>query len=262
MNKIDKVLLRLKKEGSMGLMTHVVVGYPSLKKTIEIVKVMAEAGADFIELQIPFSDPIADGPTIMKACESSLKRGIKVRDALAVAKILTGKISTPILFMAYYNTVFKYGVKKFCRKVSLAGISGLIVPDMPLEEEAREHFTFYAEENNLHVIRVVSPASTQERLRKNAEVSRGFVYCSARQGITGARKDLAPELVSYLKKSKQAFDCPIAVGFGISKQEHVKKIAEYADIVVVGSAIVDIINHSTSESLLSNIRRFIQTLKR
>lgn len=140
MNKIDQQLSEIKKEKRMGLMTHVVVGYPNLEETVSIVKTMATAGVDFVELQIPFSDPLADGPTIMRACEAALANGTKVKDAFAIMKELSQQVSIPLLFMSYYNIVFRYGVEKFCRDAKKAGASGLIVPDMPIDEESYEHF--------------------------------------------------------------------------------------------------------------------------
>lgn len=261
MNAIDKKLAEIKKRKSVGLMTHVVVGYPNLDMTVSLVKTMAEAGADMVELQIPFSDPIADGPTIMKACEKVLAQGVKVKDAFVVAKKLSRVVDIPLLFMAYYNTVFKYGVSKFCKDAGSVGISGLIVPDIPLEEEDCERLAAHSKKNGLHLIRVVSPASTESRLRKNAIVAEGFVYCSARQGITGARKTLAPELVGYLKKARTFFNVPLAVGFGISKPEHLKKLVSHVDIAVVGSAIIDAIQKSASKSVLENVRRFMVALR-
>lgn len=242
MNKIEERLKQVKKENRLALMTHVVVGYPSLEETIELVKLMDRSGVDFVELQIPFSDPLADGPTIMKACEASLKNGTEVKDAFELAKKLSSQVKTPLLFMAYYNNVFKYGTKKFCEDAKNAGISGLIVPDMPLEEESEEHFIEYCDQVGLHHIRVISPSSTHDRLLKNAKVANGFVYFTARQGITGAKNTLDPKLVSNLKRVRKTFKVPIAVGFGISKKEHIKAITPYADIAIVGSAIIDIIN--------------------
>ncbi|MES2087713.1 MAG: tryptophan synthase subunit alpha [Patescibacteria group bacterium] len=260
MNPIDKKLEEIKKRGTVGLMTHVVVGYPNLKMTVEIVKTMAKAGADFVELQIPFSDPLADGPTIMKACEKSLEQGTKVSDAFIVAKKLSREVSVPLLFMAYFNTVFVYGVEKFCTEAKVAGISGLIVPDMPLEEESREHLEGYAKKNGLYLLSVVAPVSTKDRLQKNALVARGFVYCSARQGITGAKKSLDPNLTKYLKTVRRFFKIPVAVGFGISRREQVDVIAAYADVVVVGSAIIDLIHKSDSKKVLTNVEHFVREL--
>ena len=261
MNPIDKKLQEIKKQKRLGLMTHVVIGYPSLSKTAEIVMAMANTGVDFIELQIPFSDPLADGPTIMKACEASLKQGTKIADSFSLAKVLSSKVTVPLLFMGYYNSVFKYGVEKFCNDAKKSGISGLIIPDIPLEEEAEEHFIENCEKNSLYSIRVLSPASTQERLRKNAKIAKGFVYFTARQGITGARSELDPKIRTYLRKMQTEFSVPVAVGFGISKSEHIKTIKGLADIAVVGSALLDIINASTTNSLNTDVKEFITRLK-
>ncbi len=260
MNTIKKQLEKIKKEKRIGLMTHVVVGYPSLEITVELVKTMARSGVDFVELQIPFSDPLADGPTIMRACETSLENGTKVRDAFAVMEQLSFQVSTPLLFMAYYNTVFKYGTEQFCKDAKKAGASGLIVPDMALDEEKEEHFFSYCKKYDLSNIQVISPASTSERLKKNAAVASGFVYCTARQGITGVKDQLSPDLSSYLKKVKSAFLLPIAVGFGISKKEHIQQLTNHADIAVIGSAIIDIINKSKKEDVKKNCERFIKKL--
>ena len=261
MTKLEEKLQQIKSKKRIGLMTHVVIGYPTLEETVSIVKTMAENGVDFIELQIPFSDPLADGPTIMKACEEALQKGIKVKDAFKLAQKLSEQVEIPLLFMAYYNTVFKYGTKRFCDDAKKAGISGLIIPDMPLDEEHEEHFIKYCKEADLKNIRVVSPASTTERLKKNARVADGFVYCTARQGITGAQKELDPQIISFLKNVKKSFKIPIAVGFGISNKERIKQIKPYADIAVVGSAIIDVINRSSEQEIEGNIKQFLIGLK-
>jgi len=243
------------------LMTHVVIGYPSLKDTIKIVKTMTNQGVDIIELQIPFSDPLADGPTIMRACEKSLANGTKVKDAFVLMKKLSSEIKIPLLFMAYYNTVFKYGTEKFCRDSKASGVYGLIVPDMPIDEENQEHFFASCRKYNLHNIQVVSPASTDERLKKNANIARGFVYFTAHQGITGIKKHLDSKIISNLKNIRKFFSVPIAVGFGISKKEHIKKLTPYADIDVVGSAIINVIDKSNQKDIEKNIEDFIKNLK-
>lgn len=259
MNLIDKQLEKIKREKRIGLMTHVVVGYPSVEATEEVVRVMAENGADIIELQIPFSDPLADGPTIMKASEESLRNGIRVKDAFGLMRKLSSEVRIPLLFMGYYNTIFKYGTARFCEDAGRAGASGLIVPDIPLEEEQEEHFIENARKNNLYAIRVVSPASTDERLKKNAQVAEGFVYCMARQGITGAKKDLDPALVSYLERARRVFDVPLAVGFGISKREHIQALKGHADVAIVGSAMIDVISKSKKDEVGRNVGEFIRS---
>lgn len=259
MDQINKQLEKIRSEKRMGLMTHVVIGYPSLEKTIEIVKIMAESKVDFIELQIPFSDPLADGPTIMKACEKSLQNGTRVKNAFEAMTRLSLQVKIPLIFMAYYNTVFKYGANKFCHDAKKAGACGLIIPDVPIEEEAEEHLIQYCKKYNLANIRVISPSSTTERFRKNAQVGTGFVYCTALQGITGARKNLSTK-ISYLTTVKKYFSIPIAVGFGISNKKHIKTLSNYADIVVIGSAIINIINKSNQQNLITNIRNFLRMI--
>lgn len=261
MTKLETKLQQMKKEERVGLMTHVVIGYPTLEETISIAKTMAENGVDIIELQIPFSDPLADGPTIMHACEESLKNGTKVKDAFIIMKNLTSQISTPLLFMAYYNTVFKYGVERFCKDAETAGASGLIVPDMPIDEESEEHFLFFCRKYDLHNVQVISPASTEDRLRKNAEVASGFVYCTARQGITGAKDQLDPNLTTYIEKVKSFFSVPVAIGFGISKRQHIQALKSHADIAVIGSAIINIINKSNASDTKQKIKQFLLELK-
>ena len=245
----------------MKLMTHVVIGYPTLINTFKIVKAMVDCGVDMIELQIPFSDPLADGPTIMRACEKSLENGTKVNDAFVLMKKLSGKVKIPLLFMAYYNTVFKYGTENFCRDAKATGAYGLIVPDMPIEEENQEHFFASCRRYNLHNIQVVSPASTEERLEKNAKVASGFVYFTAHQGITGVKEKLDSKLISNLKNLRKFFKVPIAVGFGISKRKHLEEIAPYADIAVIGSVIINVINKSSKENIEQNIRNFVKNIR-
>lgn len=261
MTSFEAKLKELRSKKKIGLMTHVVVGYPSLSDTVHLVKTMAKAGVDFIELQIPFSDPLADGPTIMRACEEALKKGVKVEYAFKLASTLSQQVKIPLLFMAYYNTVFKYGTQKFCQDARRAGISGLIVPDIPLEEEREEHFIIYCKEAGLKNIRVVSPVSTVDRLKKNTKVADGFIYCTARQGITGTQKELDPQIAAFLKSVKRYFKIPIAVGFGISNKERIKLIKPFADIAIVGSAIIDVVNKSKRSELEKNVEHFINSLK-
>lgn len=260
MNKIDEKMYQLKEKGRIGLMSHVVVGYPSLDATVRLVRLMGESGVDMVELQIPFSDPLADGPTIMRACEEALSSGVKVRDAFTLMHQLVREVSIPLLFMAYYNTVFRYGTKAFVRDAQRAGAAGVIVPDIPLDEEHEEHFMTACNQFDIPHIRVISPSATNERLKKNAKVAKGFVYCTARQGITGARETLDPTLATFLKRVRSFFAIPIAVGFGISKKEHLRSIEPYADIAVVGSAIIDIINRSSKKNMEREVASFLKAL--
>lgn len=261
MNLIDSQLVKIIEEKRLGLMTHLVVGYPTLKTSEKLIKVMEDSGVDFIELQIPFSDPLADGPTIMKASEVALENGVKVKDSFALADKLSKQIKIPLIFMTYFNTVFKYGTKRFCFDAKKAGISGLIIPDIPIEEEHEEHFIKYCRQADLKNIRVISPASTEQRMKINAQVAEGFIYCTSRQGITGVGKKLDPDIARYLNTVKKYFKTPIAVGFGISKKQQVEALKDYADIIVTGSAIIEVINKSNKEDLEENIKNFINSIK-
>lgn len=261
MNKITEKLNEIRSDRKLKFMTHVVVGYPDIAGTEKLVLMMDKIGIDFIEMQIPFSDPLADGPTIMKACEDSLKNGTKVKDAFSLALRLTPKIKAPLLFMAYYNTVFKYGVEKFCKDARRVGISGLIVPDLTIEENDNEGFFEACDKNDLIHIQVIAPASNKDRLLKNKKVAKGFVYATARQGITDAKKGLDPKISEYLKEVKSVFEIPLAVGFGISSQERVEMIRDYADIAVVGSAVLDIM-YATPKGYLKKVEGFLKELKK
>jgi len=259
-NKIDAKLEELRAAGRKGLMTHVVVGYPSLEETISLATTMAHEGADFIELQIPFSDPLADGPTIQAACRMSLAGGTRVRDAFSVAALLAGSVDVPLLFMAYCNTVYKYGVERFCKDARSAGICGLIVPDIPLEAARHEGFLEACKANNLHHIVTLAPSSTQERLIKNAAVATGFVYCMSREGVTGIQGDTGRDLRSYLESVAGAIPVPLVVGFGISNRERLKAVQPYCDIAVVGSALIEEIANAPAGTAPARVAGFLRTL--
>lgn len=261
MNKLDLKLSEIKRRGKMGLMVHTVIGYPSLDESFQIVKTIAENGADFIELQIPFSDPLADGPTIMKACEESLKNGTKVKDAFVLMKRASKAVDAPLFFMCYYNTVFKYGVEKFCKDSASVGASGLIVPDMPIDEEDEEHLFKICKKYGLYNIQVLSSFSPDSRLIINAKSANGFVYITSRRGTTGAKNDLDSQLGTNLKRIRKYFTIPIAVGFGISNKKQIDSLSKHADIAVVGSAVIDVINKSDEKSLLKNVGEFIKGLQ-
>lgn len=260
MNKIDQQLTKIKQEKRIGIMTHVIVGYPSLKATVDLVKALEAGGSDFVELQIPFSDPIADGPTIMRATEVALRNGSTVDFAFETMKELSATIKIPLIFMGYYNTVFNMGVEKFCQRAAAVGASGMIIPDIPPEEEAYDHFIQESLKNDLYPIRVISPASTEERLRLNAKDAKGFVYCISRYGVTGAQSDLDPRVNMYIKSVSKYFKLPKAVGFGISKKAQIEALKNVADIAIMGSVLVDLVkDHSTSQDF-RYVTKFLKEL--
>lgn len=256
-NNIDQSIKTLKGDKETGLMTHAVLGYPTMEKSLEIIRTLISAGSDFLELQIPFSDPIADGATIMKACETALKNGINTDRAFDLINKLKKNIKVPILLMAYYNTVFRYGVDKFCYRAKQLDASGIIVPDIPPEEEKSEKFISTCLKYGIYPIRVVSPSSGIERLRINAKYAKGFVYCVSHFGVTGSQTKVDHALLYYLTKVKQITKLPVAVGFGIEKKEQIKKLKGIVDIAIVGSAIIK--NYDLGG--IAKVSSFIKTLK-
>jgi len=257
MTKLSHSLTKIKQK-PIGLMTHVVIGYPTLRDTQTLVTTMSEMGVDVIELQIPFSDPLADGPTIMRACENALENNTKVSDAFTLMKALTKQIHTPLLFMCYYNTIFHFGTEKFIRLARESGCEGLLVPDIPLEEEKNEHFYASCKQYGIPVIFVVSPATTDARLAFLSKHANGFVYATARQGTTGSKSTLAKDTTYFLHRVKKYFSIPVAVGFGISKRDHIHALRGNADIAVVGSALIDYLH--SSKNLKKGVSDFIDSL--
>lgn len=260
MSQIEKQLQKIKQEKRLGIMTHIVVGYPNLKENKKMIRLMEKLGVDFIELQIPFSDPMADGPTIMKANSHALDNKTKVRDAFKMMKEMSAKIKIPLLFMGYFNTVLNYGTEKFCRDAAKAGCSGIIFPDIPLEEESEEYFMQYVKKYRLNNIRVLSPASTVERIKKNAKVANGFLYFVGQKGTTGTKAKLDKALITNIKKVKKFVKIPIAVGFGISKAEHVRSLIGKTEVVVIGSAVLDRYAKAKLGKGLKEVEKFLKPL--
>ncbi len=247
------------------LMTHIVAGYPNLEISEKLALLMAERGADFIEIQIPFSDPVADGPTIMLANQKSLENGTKLADCFelmqkAVKKIKRVKNSNKsmpkFLFMTYFNILHHYGVEKFCKKAAKCGCYALIVPDMPVDEEPREKYLANCRKYGLKAVQVISPLTPERRLKMLAKVVEGFVYCVSRFGTTGQENELNPQLSSYLKKVKKYIKLPLAVGFGISSKEHVDAVWKEADIAVIGSKIINVLNAGG----IREVEKFLKSL--
>lgn len=226
-----------------ALMTHVVAGFPDLEKSKEIVRMMDASGADVIEIQIPFSDPVADGPTMQKCNELALERGFRVTSAFAMAKELSAEIKAPLLFMTYYNIVFKYGVEKFCAAAQASGVRGLIVPDMPVDEEPHEHLLDKCKKYGLDWIPVVSPLTSEVRIKQLANHAGGFWYLVSRTGVTGVTDTFSDETKEQITNIKKYSKLPIAMAFGVSKPDHIRRIGQIAEMAVVGSYIQNIFLH-------------------
>jgi tryptophan synthase alpha chain len=222
------------------LMTHVVVGYPSFESSLRIVASMVEAGVEMMELQIPFSEPIADGPVILHANQQALDAGATVARCLSFAEEVARRYEIPFLFMSYYNILHKFGVRKFVERSKAIGMRGLIVPDLP-PEEGSEYLTA-SQDHDICPIFIFSPTSTAQRLDYLGRHARGFVYCVARRGVTGSATDFSEELSDYLRRCRQATPLPLAVGFGVKSAEDVEFLQGKAEIAVIGSQTIRLLD--------------------
>jgi tryptophan synthase alpha chain len=223
------------------IMTHLVVGYPSLTVNREVIRQMAEAGVDCIELQIPFSEPIADGPVILKANQQSLDQGITVETCLRLGQEMAAAFpQVRFLFMTYYNIVFKYGESAFRRRTRDIGLCGTIIPDLPPEEG--HSYLAASKELGLAPIQFFTPTSSDERMRQVAAQGAGFLYCVARRGVTGKQTTFDHSLDHYLARCRRATTLPLAVGFGISNREDVAMLAGKADMAVIGTATIKLVD--------------------
>ncbi|MFA6436582.1 MAG: tryptophan synthase subunit alpha [Candidatus Gracilibacteria bacterium] len=246
----------------LSLMTHLVAGYPSMPECERLAETMLESGVSFLEIQIPFSDPVADGPTIEAANHQALEQGVIPDDAFALMKRLKQKTSTPLLFMSYYNVLFRYGLEAFCKKAKSVGCYGLIIPDMPIDEEPYDHYLELCRKYQLHPIQVISPLTPVRRLKKIGKVASGFVYAVASFSTTGEQQKAYPQLESYLKQVRRYVSVPIAVGFGFSQKEQVQKAARCADIVVMGSKIINLYNQAPRGKGVEEVKAFLDDMNK
>jgi tryptophan synthase alpha chain len=241
-----------------SLVAYVTSGDPDLTTTREVILAAVSSGASVIELGVPFSDPLADGPVIQRASERALKHGTSLDQVLKLAaEIREQSQSVGLIIFTYLNPILRMGLERFCKIARLAGVDGVLVTDLPVEEAA----SYLAEmrKNDLAPIFLAAPTSTDDRLKRIAQVSSGFVYAVSRTGVTGARKQLPEDAQTLVRRLRKYTKLPIAVGFGISTPEQFAAVGGYADAAVVGSAIVDIIEHSPGKESQS-VREFVQRL--
>ncbi len=237
------------------LMTHIVVGYPSFEEAFKIIEAMVEAGVDLMELQIPFSEPIADGPVILHANQKALARGSTVQQCIDFAETVTATFNIPFLIMSYYNIPFKYGVDRFVGAMSRSGLQGAIVPDLP-PEEGREYLTAM-QRYNLAPIFIFSPTTPSQRMKYLASFARGFIYCVARKGVTGVYTDFSEQLEQYLAQCRTATELPLALGFGVADRSDVDFLKGKADIAVIGSQTIRLVDKEG----ISGVGKFIESLR-
>ncbi|MEK7274575.1 MAG: tryptophan synthase subunit alpha [Candidatus Desantisbacteria bacterium] len=261
MNRIDETFIRLREKGETALIPYLMVGYPDLETTGKLVLGFEKAGADIIELGVPFSDPIADGPIIQLASEQALKNGVSLTDVLSLASNLRQHTTIPLVLMTYYNPIFVYGVERFVRDAAAARVDGVIVPDLPPEEASLLEKA--ACETGLSCIFLLAPTSPPERMRLISQHSTGFIYYVSVTGITGIREMVCEGISEYIRQLRLVTQQPVGVGFGISNPEHVAQISSIADAAIVGSAIVSLItNHLNEHNLVEKTSQFIAELKK
>ena len=257
MNRIDKCFEQLKAEGRKALITFITAGDPDMDTTEKTALRMYDSGADIIELGVPFSDPVAEGVTIQKASLRSLSGGTNLTKIFDCVKKIRAKTDKPLLLMMYINTIFRYGTDRFFAQCKEYGIDGVIVPDTPYEE--RDEIADYAEKYGIVSVNLVAPTS-HGRIKEIASHSKGFLYCVSSTGVTGVRQSYTTNFEEFFGLIKESCTCPYAVGFGISGPEQAKKMSGYCDGVIVGSAIVRIMEEKGAGSVES-VGEFVKSLR-
>jgi tryptophan synthase alpha chain len=243
-----------------GLVVYLTAGDPSLEATQAIALEAIDAGAEVIELGVPFSDPLADGPVIQRASERAVANGTRLVDVLNLAADLrAARPHVGLIIFTYYNPVLRFGLEKFCEVAASAGVDGVLITDM-IVEEAGEYLV-HLRKHNLAPIFLVAPTSPDERLRKIAEVSQGFVYAISRVGITGTQQQVAGDASKLVARLRQFTKLPIAVGFGISNADHVKSVGQFADAAIIGSALVALIEKTPPDQAAAAVGNFIAGLR-
>lgn len=259
MSRIDAMFARAKAEGRIAFMPFATAGYPDLPSSIDIIKGMVAAGADAIELGIPFSDPLADGPSVQRSSFVSLQAGTTPADVVDVVRRLRAEgVAVPLILMGYFNTFLACGEEAFISDTARAGADGFIIVDLPPEES--DGVQAICRKLGLDLIFLVAPTSDDARIEQVLKRASGFVYCVGVVGVTGARSELAEELPAFLQRLRSKTDLPLAVGFGISRREHVVALQGLADAAIVGAALVDTIESSPREERVERVRRYVEVL--
>jgi tryptophan synthase alpha chain len=241
---IDRVFKNLRKNNQKAFIPFITCGFPSLDGFFKIFEALDKNGADIIEVGIPFSDPLADGPVIQTTSKIALENGINTDIVFNSIAEIRKSSDTPIAIMTYFNTIYRYGVERFLKKAKSTGVSGLIIPDLPLEEFTG--YKSYFNQAGIDNIMFASLTSSKERLSMITEESRGFIYCISVKGVTGVRNSINPEVIDFLKNLKEMTGLPLALGFGLSNRDQIKQVKHYCDGIIVGSKILSLILEADS----------------
>ena len=259
-NRIDQTLADLRRSGQPALAPFVTVGFPDVETSAALAKTVLDAGGDMLELGVPFSDPLADGPTIQMTSYRALQNGVTVKKCLEVLRDLRESgVDAPMIFMGYYNPYLHYGLERFLDDAKAAGLDGMIVPDLPTEEA--EVLGRMASERGIHLIPMLAPTSSDDRIRDACKAAGGFIYCVSLTGVTGARRSLSGHTAGLVARIRRHTDLPVLVGFGVSRREHLEAISEFADGAAVGTALLDAVDSAPDDGRLDAARDFIISLK-
>ena len=260
LSKVNEKFCELKNNKKLALMPFIMAGDPNLEKTSEILLKLQENGADLIELGIPYSDPLADGPIIQLSASRALKSGTTPKKVIKLLESLKGKLNIPIILFTYLNPLLCFGFEHFCELASNAGVSGLIIPDLPLEEAYK--FSKIVSNHSMDLVLLVAPTTPFERMKKISNHTKGFTYLVSVTGVTGERNKMESRVENLITKLKEVNTNPIAVGFGISTPEHVNKVREWgADGVIIGSAFVKRISSSSEKNVVYNVGEFCKEMR-
>ena len=258
--RIARTFRRLREENVPGLVTYVTAGDPDLQRTVGVLRALDRAGADILEIGVPFSDPLADGPVIQRATERALASGTTLSLVLDLLQEIRGELKAPLVLFSYANPILRLGADQFADRAQAAGVDGVLVLDLPIEEA--DEFRSILAARRIDTILLLSPTTTDERLRKAASLGSGFLYAISRLGVTGARDRIADGAQEMVQRIRRVSDLPVALGFGISKPEHVREVARWADAAVVGSALVSVIaEDATSDDLERRVEEYVRWLK-
>lgn len=259
-SRLSDTFDRLRARREPGLITYITAGDPDLPRTEGIIRALDRAGADVLEIGVPFSDPLADGPVIQRAAERALAAGTTLAGVLELVGRLRGEIAAPVVLFSYANPILRMGTDRFADRARGAGVDGVLVLDLPVEESG--DFRALLAARGIDTILLLSPTTSDERLRKAAALGSGFLYAISRLGVTGARDRLAEGAQEMVERIRRVSDLPVALGFGISKPEHVREVGRWADAAVVGSALVSVIAEAgASDDLNTRVEEYVRWLK-
>ena len=260
MSRLTEAFARAKASGQPGLVTYVTAGDPTLARTAGVLRALDRAGATVIEVGVPFSDPLADGPVIQRATERALASGTTLDGVLELLASIRSEIRAGLVIFSYANPILRLGAETFADRAKAAGVDGVLVLDLPIEEA--DDFRNMLERRGIDTILLLSPTTSDERLRKAASVGSGFLYAISRLGVTGVRDQVADGAEDMVRRIRAVSDLPVALGFGISKPEHVREVGRWADAAVVGSALVSVIAEAgASADLDTRVEEYVRWLK-